>query len=140
LLTGLVEGIGLWVLQNANLLQGQIRFLGAKPQIIWISAFFDLILFFSIAGLIFGPYHVFPRLHSDKFLILLFVFLLTYDWLIIVLAGRISMFATPILAAGVSYQVLQIIYERRVEMSKICYMAFCDRGRLICVDPRCCGN
>ena len=45
LVTGLIEGTGLWVLQRLDWLAGPYARLGSSFEIVWISTLFDLLLF-----------------------------------------------------------------------------------------------
>lgn len=104
LLTGLVEGIGLWALQQLNLLAGKIQFLGLSTEVIWLSPIFNLLLFGFLA-LIFSILAIlFPRLPVKRLSILTFASLMFLDWLAMLLMGRLSIYAIVLLALGLGFQ------------------------------------
>ena len=52
LLTGLVEGVLLFIFQRYELLRGQITYLGSSWEVLWVAPLFDLLLFLVVgAGL-----------------------------------------------------------------------------------------
>jgi arylsulfatase A-like enzyme len=104
LVAGLVEGTGLWGLQQLGWLSGTLTFQGFSAEIIWIAVIFDLVLFCTL-GLVLGlAAWVFPRLPTAKIAVLLFAFLVIFDWLGIVLIGRARIWAIAVLALGLAVQ------------------------------------
>jgi arylsulfatase A-like enzyme len=104
LVTGLVEGISLWGLQQLGWLTGTLTFQGFSAEIIWLAALFDLVLFCAL-GLVLGlAAWVFPRLPTIKIAVFLFAFLVIFDWLGIVLIGQARIWAIAVLALGLAVQ------------------------------------
>ncbi len=122
LATGLVEGIGLWTLQQFGWLRGPITFLGSGPEIIWISPILDLILF-GVVGLVLGLIgSFFPRLPVLKFAVYSYVFIALFALLGLFLMGRISVLAIGILAAGLAVET-----GRRVAKYETALISFWPR-------------
>jgi arylsulfatase A-like enzyme len=105
LLTGLVEGLSLWLLQRLGWLSGPVvTLLGASPEIIWISAVFDLLLF-GLVGLILGLLtRAFPRLPFLRLAAFLFFLLACFDWMAVLLGGRMKVYAMFVLALGLAFE------------------------------------
>lgn len=102
IVTGLVEGFGLWALQQKGWLAGTFTFLGASIEIVWIATIFDLLLF-TVFGLTLSVVAwFFPKLPVPRYAIFLFAFLAIFDWLAMPLIGRTKIYAIPILAAGLA--------------------------------------
>jgi arylsulfatase A-like enzyme len=113
LVTGLIEGTGLWALQQLGWLAGPFTFLGASLEIIWISALFDLLMF-SILGLALSLIaRLLPRLPVMLLAVFLFASLTFFDWLAIPLIGHISIFAVFILAVGLAVQFSRSFLNRQ---------------------------
>lgn len=112
LLTGLVEGLLLLCLFRAGLLTWRLQNRAIWYETLWIAPLVDLVLF-TLAGAVFAlADRLFPRLSVRKIAWFTFIFLAVFDWIFIVLFGRISLFAILILAAGVSFQVFTTIVKR----------------------------
>jgi arylsulfatase A-like enzyme len=100
LVTGLIEGIALWSLQQAGWLTGILTFQGFSAEIIWLAVLFDLLLFCAV-GLVLGLVAwVFPRLPTIRIAVFLFASMVFLDWLGIVLIGRARIWAIAVLALG----------------------------------------
>ena len=112
LLTGLVEGVALWALQQFGLMGGQLTFLGFSAEIIWIAAGFDLLLF-SALGLVLGAVAWFlPRLPVAAVSVFVFGYLALFDWLVVLLAGRVRIWAIPVPAIGLAVQLARWVRVR----------------------------
>jgi arylsulfatase A-like enzyme len=112
LLTGLVEGVALWALQQFGLMGGQLTFLGFSAEIIWIAAGFDLLLF-SALGLVLGAVAWFlPRLPVAVVSVFVFGYLALFDWLVVLLAGRVRIWAIPVPAIGLAVQLARWVRVR----------------------------
>ncbi|MCK6540215.1 MAG: sulfatase-like hydrolase/transferase [Anaerolineales bacterium] len=112
LLTGLVEGVLLFVFSRFELLKGQITYLGSGWEVLWVAPIFDLLLFLA-AGLFLALIAQFlPQMWAKRLSLFAFSFLLAFSWLGIYLSGRLSPAATLILAAGIGYQLSLSLYER----------------------------
>lgn len=112
LLTGLVEGVLLYILQRFGALKGQITYLGSGWEVLWVAPIFDALLFL-LAGVVLAVIAQFlPQKFAKQAVYFVFCFLLFFDWLVIYLSGRLSPVATGILAAGIAYQVSTSIFER----------------------------
>ena len=112
LLTGLVEGVLLFVFQHAGLLKGQITYLGSSWEVMWITPIFDL-LFFLFVGLVLALFAQFvPQVFAKRISLFAFCFLLVFAWIEIYLSGRLNPAATALLGAGIAYQVSLLLYER----------------------------
>lgn len=112
ILTGLVEGVLLYVLRSFELLKGQITYLGSGWQVLWIAPIFDLLLFL-LAGLALAVLAQFiPQVWAKRMALFTFSFLMAFSWFGVFLSGRLSPVATVILAAGVGYQLSLTLFER----------------------------
>jgi arylsulfatase A-like enzyme len=112
LLTGLVEGVLLLVLQQFELLRGQITYLGSSWEVLWIAPLFD-VLFFLFAGIFLAVFAQFlPQKLARRAVLLVLSFMLVFAWIEIYLSGRLSPVATGILAAGLAYQLSTMLFER----------------------------
>jgi arylsulfatase A-like enzyme len=124
ILTGLVEGPALLVFQKYRLLQGQITFLGSSVEVLWISVFFDAILFLivgvglNLLSIVFKPAMV------KRTSMLAFCFLMFFSWFNVVFSGRISIYATLILSAGVAFQVSNLLYQRWAVIARLVKKVF----------------
>ena len=112
LLAGLVEGIALLTLHQANLLTWRLQNRAIWYETLWIAPLVDVILFsllgfgLTIAGLIF------PRVPIRKISWPLFIFLTVFDWIFIFLYGRISLIALLALAVGLTVQLAYSTFRR----------------------------
>jgi arylsulfatase A-like enzyme len=102
LVTGLVEGVALWLFKLLGWSGGIYSFLGNSLQILWISTGFDL-LFFGVIGLLVGLIAVlFRRLPISILGIYLFTFLMLFDWFGIILQRWVDVFGLITLIAGLA--------------------------------------
>lgn len=117
LLTGLVEGILLLGLFKAGLLTWRLHNRAIWYETLWIAPLVDLVLF-TLAGAVFAfAARLFPRLPVRKIAWFSFIFLAVFDWVFIILFGKISLFAILILVAGVSFQVFTTVAKREAAAS-----------------------
>lgn len=98
LVTGLVEGTSLLALQTLGWQSWAMAKLAVSPEIIWISAFFDLAVFCVFGVALAGVALFFPRLAVVRAAVFLFVALTCFDWLD--LTGRLLSYAVLALAIG----------------------------------------
>ena len=112
LVTGLVEGVFLRVMQHYEALRGQITYLGTGWQVLWAAPIFDAILFLLAGAGLAVVASFLPRKFAKQAVYFVFCFLAFFDWLLIYLSGRLNPAATAILAAGVGYQVSYLLFER----------------------------
>lgn len=117
LITGLVEGILFLSLHRAGLLTWRLQNRAIWYETLWIAPLVDLVLF-TLAGAVFALAGWFlPRLPIRKIAWFSFIFLAVFDWVFIVLFGKISLFAILILAAGIGFQVFSSIAKREASAS-----------------------
>ncbi|NWG35207.1 MAG: sulfatase [Chloroflexi bacterium] len=118
LLTGLVEGLLLFSLSRAALLTWRLQNRAYWYETLWIAPLVDVILF-TLAGAVFALAGWFlPRLPIRKVAWFAFIFLAAFDWLFIVLFGKISLFAILLLAAGTAYQIFSFISKREAAATR----------------------
>lgn len=117
LITGLVEGILFLSLHRAGLLTWRLQNRAIWYETLWIAPLVDLVLF-TLAGAVFALAGWFlPRLPIRKIAWFSLIFLAVFDWVFIVLFGKISLFAILILAAGIGFQVFSSIAKREASAS-----------------------
>lgn len=95
---GLVEGAGLLALQQLGWLNWNMAQVAVSAEIIWISPFFDLLLFLAVAVLCVPVVRFVPRLLPVA--IGLLAFFLFFDWL--ALSGRIRHSGAVALGLGLA--------------------------------------
>jgi arylsulfatase A-like enzyme len=119
LITGLVEGVLLFSLRQAELLTWRLQNRAYWYETLWIAPLVDVILF-SLAGLVLAlvEFPLRKKLPVGKISLFLFSFLAIFDWTFIVLFGRISLFPILILAAGVSVQIFSVLSKREKTISQ----------------------
>lgn len=98
LLCGLVEGAGLLALQRLGWLNWNMAQVAVSAEIVWISALFDLLLFFVVGLLCAAIVRWLPQLWLVA--IGLLSFLLLFDWL--ALSGRIRHSGALMLGLGLA--------------------------------------
>jgi len=104
LVTGLVEGASLWLLQQVHGLSSVMLFLGASLEILWIAPIVDVLLF-AVGGLALALIgKLVLRLRAMPVSVFVFTLLACFDWLIMLLNGRIQLVAILILAIGLAVQ------------------------------------
>jgi arylsulfatase A-like enzyme len=104
LVTGLVEGIALWGLQQIGWLSGSLTFLGFSAEVVWIATLFDLLVYCALGLALALAAWLVPQLPVTRVSVILFAFLTFYDWLALPLAGRVRIWAVPVPAIGLTIQ------------------------------------
>jgi hypothetical protein len=102
LVTGLVEGIGLWAFQHLGWLRGPFTYLGSAVEIVWIAPLVDLILFVILGFALSLVGWLVPRFPVARGSVFLFAWLMFFDWLAIPLVGRARIWAVLVLAFGLA--------------------------------------
>jgi len=117
--TGIVEGFALWSFHQLGWLSGKLSLSGSTLENIWVSAFFDLLLFFlfGLLLILLGKYISF--ILFDWIIASLFFFLLILNWLNILLNARISIIAIVVLALGTTVQFSWWFQKNRKLFTKI---------------------
>jgi hypothetical protein len=82
LVTGLFEGIILWLFRRSGWLTGIYAYLGGSLEIVWISAFFDFFLYLIIGLIVWFPSLYFKRFPALILGIFSFSVLAILDFLI----------------------------------------------------------
>jgi arylsulfatase A-like enzyme len=114
LVTGLVEGVGLWSMQRLGWLSVQIMFLGSSIDGIWISLLFDLLLFCAIGLMLALLARIVPRLPILRMAIFVYACLALFIISSMLLVGRIRVWAIPILVIGLVTALMRL-FEKRQE-------------------------
>ncbi|HAV76780.1 MAG TPA: hypothetical protein DCX53_05430 [Anaerolineae bacterium] len=117
LLTGLVEGMILYLLQRFELLRGQITYLGTSWEVLWAAPLFDLLFFVPIGVFLSIIAGFIPTEWAKRLSLFAFSYLMVFPWLMAYLSGRLSPIATGILAAGIGYQLSISLYEKEMKFS-----------------------
>jgi arylsulfatase A-like enzyme len=117
LITGLAEGLLLLSLHRAELLTWRLQNRAIWYETLWIAPLVDFILFTLAGGFFALAGWLLPRLPIRKFAWFTFILLAVFDWVFIVLFGKISLAAIAILAAGISFQVFNTIQKREAIVS-----------------------
>ncbi len=109
---GLVEGVLLFGLHHFNLLTWRLQNRAIWYETLWIAPLVDVILF-SLAGALFAlAAYPLRKYLVDKAYWFIFIFLCLFDWMFIVLFGRLSLIANLLLAAGLSVQLVNVVAKR----------------------------
>lgn len=124
LMTGLVEGMLLLGLHQADLLTWRLQNRAIWYETLWIAPLVDLILFALMGGFFVLLGRLFPRLPLTKIAWFTYILLTVFDWIFIVLFGKISIIAIVILGAGVSIQVFNYFIKRETASVKRLQRAF----------------
>jgi arylsulfatase A-like enzyme len=112
LVAGLVEGLLLFALHQSGWLTWRLYNRAIWYETLWIAPLVDLVLF-TLAGLVFAAVgSLWPRLPVRRISWFVFAFLILFDWLFIVLFGKISLIAILLLAAGLGVQVAGYLSKR----------------------------
>lgn len=118
LIAGLVEGALLFGLARANLLTWRLEHRAYWYETLWIAPLVDLVLF-MLGGAVFAlGRRLLPRLPLKRVGWGAFAFLVVFDWLFILLFGKVSVVAILILAAGIAYQVFSFVVKREAVMTR----------------------
>lgn len=113
LITGLGEGILLFGLRQLELLTWRLQNRAYWYETLWIAPLVDVILF-ALAGfaLTLIGFPLRKKIPVNKISLFLLSFLAVFDWVFIILFGRISLAPILILAAGASVQVFNALSKR----------------------------
>ncbi len=118
LLTGLIEGVGLFVFRSTGWLEWRLYNRAIWYETFWIAPLIDL-TFFSFVGwilLIIG--RILPKFQTKKIALSTFVALLVFDWIFLVIYGRISFIVVLILTVGVTIRLIDYAIRREARLSK----------------------
>jgi len=118
LITGLMEGVLLFGLHQTDLLTWRLQNRAFWYETLWIAPVVDVVLFTLVGGFFILIGWMIPRLLIKKITWFTFVFLAVFDWVFIVLFGKISLIAIIILTVGISIQVFNSIVKRDVSNLK----------------------
>ena len=112
LIAGLVEGLELLLMHQAQLLNWRLYNRAVWYETLWIAPLVDVVLF-SLAGGFFALIGlIFPRLPINKTAWFTFIFFTIFDWVFVALYGRISLIAILILSVGLSFQLFNSLVKR----------------------------
>jgi len=114
IVTGLVEGIGLYVLQETELMHWRMSQVAVSARIFWISVVFDVLLYTVLAFVLLGFLRVFSRLPGARLAFAFFVLVTAFDWL--ALSGRLRLSAMGILALGLGVAAYRIFPAREAAL------------------------
>lgn len=118
LITGLVEGVLLLSLHQSNLLTWRLQNRAIWYETLWIAPAVNTVLF-VLAGLFFVLMgYLLKKLPVQKIFWFVLSFLCVFDWLFIVLFGRLSVLAILLLAGGVSSQLFNFLAKRETYIQK----------------------
>lgn len=106
LLTGLFEGAGLFLFRQAGWLNWRLSNRAFWIETLWIAPFLDLALFLLAGILLSLTGLVLPKIVVKRIAWFSLIFLMVFDWMVVVLFGRISFLALLLLAVGVSVQLV----------------------------------
>jgi arylsulfatase A-like enzyme len=112
LITGLVEGVLLLGLFKAGLLTWRLQNRAIWYETLWIAPLVDFVLFSLIGEIFVLAGRIFPRTLAKKIAWFTFILLAIFDWMFIILFGKISLIAIAILAVGISFQLFNFIVKR----------------------------
>lgn len=112
LLTGIVEGIELLLLHQTQLLNWRLYNRAFWYETLWIAPLVDMVLFLLAGGFFALLGSIIHRLPVKKIAWFTFIFLAIFNWIFILLYGRISFIAIFILAVGISFQVFNSLVKR----------------------------
>lgn len=113
LLTGLVEGLGLFLLRRVEWLNWRLYNRAFWVETLWIAPFVDLTLFLFASFFLALLGLVLPRLLAKRIAWFSLIFLMVFDWAFILLFGRVSLL--PLLALTVGFSVQLVYYAVRFD-------------------------
>lgn len=119
LVTGLLEGTAFVVLQKLNWLTAKVGLIDVSVDIIWIAVVFDVLLFLCIGVVFLLASLILNRLPVLKVAIFAFSFLALFDWLTLLLFGRVRVYTIGIIAFGLSVQATRLIAKHEIRLFKI---------------------
>jgi len=117
LITGLVEGLLLFGLFRAGLLTWRLQNRAIWYETLWIAPLVDLVLFALIGVFFVLASRILQRIPIRKIAWFTFILLAIFDWMFIILFGKISLIAIAILAVGISFQIFNFVVKREVSAS-----------------------
>ena len=117
LITGLVEGVLLLVLHRLELLTWRLQNRAIWYETLWIAPLVDFVLFTLAGGFFALTGWLLPRLPIRKIAWFAFIVLGVFDWVFVILFGKISLIAIAILAVGISYQIFSSIMKQESAVS-----------------------
>jgi len=115
LLTGVIEGIGLFTFHQAQWLNWRLYNRAIWVETLWVAPLFDFALFLLVGTFLALAGFAFNKVLIKKTSWFLFIFLCLFDWLLVILYGRLSLVALFLLAGGISIQLTN--YAARFEGS-----------------------
>lgn len=119
LITGLVEGLLLLGLFKTGLLTWRLQNRAFWYETLWIAPLVDVVLFTLVGGFFVLVGRIFPRIQIKKVIWFAFTLLAIFDWLFIILFGKISLIAIAILVVGISLQIFNFVVKREVSVLPI---------------------
>jgi len=117
LMVGLVEGVALLLIHGHGWGNPSLHE-GVGPQIVWISAVANLLLFVGVALAIMLTAQVLPGARMFRVAVFLFTALAIADW--IGVTGRISVLGTISLAVGLAFVLSQWLAVHELVLVRIC--------------------
>jgi arylsulfatase A-like enzyme len=115
LVTGLVEGLGLWAFHGLPWFTLNSRIPeGVSVEILWISPVVNLFLFLALGLVVVAFSRLFPRPSWLRISLFLFSFMAVADWA--GLTGRIGPIAVLVLAVGFGTVASGRLYEKRATL------------------------
>jgi arylsulfatase A-like enzyme len=110
ILTGLVEGASLFLFQELRWSTWNMSLVSVSIEIIWISVFFDVVLFALMGMALAMGSRVLGRLPWTRITVFICLFWMFLDWMLII--GRIRMTALAVLAAGLAAAGVRLFVAR----------------------------
>jgi arylsulfatase A-like enzyme len=120
LVTGLIEGGGLLFLQHRGWLAWQLAQMGVSADIVWVSAFVDLIVFLALGLILWAISAVVPRMPVFSAGLFVFTSVSFTIWLTVI--GRMRYSAILVLGLG-----LGSVITRWARIRELRVMSFCRR-------------
>ena len=106
LLTGLVEGAGLFLSRQAGWLNWRLSNRSFWVESLWITPFVDLTLFLLAGFFLSLVGSFFSKITAKRITWFSLIFLMILDWAFVALFGRISFLPLMVLAVGLSVQLV----------------------------------
>jgi arylsulfatase A-like enzyme len=111
ILTGLVEGVCLYVFQEMRLLTQNMSLVSVSVKIIWISILFDITLFALVGLALAAGNRIVGKLPWMRITVFVCLFLMFLDWLLLI--GRMRMSAIGVLALGLAAAGTRLYVARK---------------------------
>ncbi len=122
MVTGLVEGAGLFLFQHLGWLNWFMSQMGVWWDILWISALFDLVVFLAVGIGLSLAVVLLPQRLAIRFCVFSLSFLMFLNWLLI--SGRIRQSACLVLAVGLATASMRWIYQHESVMLRFWRRSF----------------